>query len=80
MSDRGTRFLKQWISENVREVAFPRKRAEGEPLATRCIAAAAQQHISEHELIDTVGDLVGYMFKAVTHSAATAASRPRTAV
>lgn len=74
MSARGTRFLEHWIEHNVREVAFPQKHAEGELLARRCIADAAQQHISEHELVDTAGDLTTFMFRAMSNSAAAAAS------
>jgi hypothetical protein len=68
MSTRGARFLEHWLEHNVREVAFPQEHAEAEPLASRCIADAAQQHISEHELVDTVGDLTTFMFRAMSNS------------
>lgn len=81
MSARGERFLDSWIRDNVKVVAFPRNKAEGELVAARCIADAARQHISEHELTEAVGNLAAYMFKAMGASAAAAATnrhKPRT--
>lgn len=70
MSEIARLFLLRWVEENVQAVAFPDNRKEGESLAKRCLADAAEADIKQADLEKAAGgDLISYMFDALKEAA-----------
>jgi hypothetical protein len=71
MSDRGLRFLENWIDRNVVTPAlYPLDQEMQKTLVGNCIEDAAQEGISRTEIEEEVGDLAAFLGDMVEHERA----------
>lgn len=64
--EQALKFLDQWVSEHVNADAIPKGQSHAEVLAAQCLKDAAEQGISEDDVLVAAGsDLVDYMYAAM---------------
>ena len=67
MSERGLRFVEEWIVENVHPEGYQPEgdNREARMLAVLCLKAAKDAGISKKEIEENVGDIEDFMSQAI---------------